>query len=142
MFQFNPDGSLKISNGAIQKKQENVERMKRGKCITVHKEMVNFTAPKKCVLRIRLSDNVTDSSFMERIHNYFKSQADTPTKIIKLNDKEFEIEVGTDFKRCSDCTNLISRYREFLDDNLIEEKGNCTYIGPRAQSFTYEDYFE
>ena len=142
MFQFNPDGSLKLSQGAIQKKQESIDRMKRGKCILVHKEMVNFTAPKKCILRIKLSDAIVDNGFMERIHHYFKPQAETPTKIIKLNDKEFDIEIGTNFKRCSDCTDLIKRYREFLDDNLIEEKGNCTYEGPRAQSFTYEDYFE
>lgn len=142
MFQFNPDGSLKLSQGTIQKKQENIDRMKHGRCMLIHKEMVNFTAPKKCILRIRLSDSITDHSFMDNIHRYFKAQVETPTKIIKLNDKEFEIEIGTDFKRCSDCTNLINRYREFLDQNLIEEKGNCTYAGPRAQSFTYEDYFD
>jgi hypothetical protein len=142
MFQFNPDGSLKLSQGTIQKKQENVDRMKRGRCILIHKEIVSFSAPKKCILRIKLSDAMTDNSFIENIHKYFKAQAETPTKIIKINDKEFDIEVGTNFKRCSDCTELIKRYNEFLDQNLILEKGNCTYEGPRGQSFTYEDYFE
>jgi len=141
MFQFNPDGSLKLSQGTLQKKEETIDRMKRGKCILIHKEMVNFSAPKKCILRVKLSDAIVDNRFMESVHHYFKAQAEVPTKIIKLNDKEFDIEIGTHFKRCSDCTNLINRYREFLDDNLIEEKGNCTYAGLRT-SFSYEDYFE
>jgi len=140
MFQFNSDGSLKLSQGTIQKKQENIDRMKKGRCILIHKEMVSFSAPKKCILRIRLSDMFIDNAFMEKIHFYFKSQAEVPSKIIRLSDKEFEIEIGTHFKRCSDCTNLIGRYREFLDGNIIEEKGNCTYEG--RKNFSYEDYFE
>lgn len=142
MFQFNPDGSLKLSAGTLQKKEDTINRMKVGKCILIHKEMVSFSAPKKCILRVKLSDAMSDNSFMENIHKYFKGQAETPTKIIKINDKEFDIEIGTNFKRCSDCTELIRRYRDFLDENLIEEKGNCTYEGPRGQSFCYEDYFE
>jgi hypothetical protein len=141
MFQFNPDGSLKLSQGTLQKKQEDTDRMKRGKCILIHKEMVNFTAPKKCILRVKLSDAISDNRFMDTIYAYFKAQAEVPTKFIKLNDKEFDIEIGTHFKRCSDCTKLINRYKEFLDDNLIEEKGNCTYVGPN-RNFSYEDYFD
>jgi hypothetical protein len=140
MLQFNPDGSLKLSQGTVQKKQETEDRMKRGRCILVHKEMVSFSAPKKCILRIKLSDNINDNLFMDRIHHFFKSQVDTPSKIIKLNEKEFDIEIGTDFRRCTDCMNLINRYREFLDGNLIEEKGNCTFEG--RKNFAYEDYFE
>lgn len=140
MLQFNADGSLKLSQGTIQKKQETADRMKRGRCILVHKEMVNFSAPKKCILRVKLSDNITDNSFMEKLHSYFKAQADVPTKITKLNDKEFDIEIGTNFRRCTDCMNLVNRYRDFLDGNLIEEKGNCTFEG--RKNFSYEDYFE
>jgi hypothetical protein len=140
MMQFNSDGSLKLSSGTLQKKQETIDRMKKGKCILVHKEMVSFSAPKKCILRVRLSDAIIDNAFMEKIHYYFKEHAEVPSKVIKLNDKEFEIEIGTHFKRCSDCTNLVGRYREFLDGNLIEEKGNCTYEG--RKNFSYEDYFE
>ena len=81
MFQFNSDGSLKLSQGTIQKKQENIDRMKKGRCILIHKEMVSFSAPKKCILRIRLSDMFIDNAFMEKIHFYFKSQAEVPSKI-------------------------------------------------------------
>ena len=46
------------------------------------------------------------------------------TNFKKITENEFEIEVGTDFKRCSDCTNLMGRFAEFLDNNIIEKKVN------------------
>ena len=104
--------------------------------------MVNFSAPKKCLLHITLSEAIVDNRFIETTHKYFKEQCTVPTKLIKINEKEFDVEIGTDFKRCSDCSDLIRRYRQFLDDNLIEEKGNCTYESFRSKNFSYEDYFE
>jgi hypothetical protein len=142
MIQFNEDGSLKLSSGTIQKKQENENRLKKSRCIKIKKEMVSFSAPKKCLLHVTLSDAITDNKFMENIHKYFRDQSETPTKIIKISDKEFDIEIGTHFKRCSDCSILIRRYKEFLDENVIEEKGNCTYESFKSKNFCYEDYFE
>ncbi|MGV8171521.1 MAG: hypothetical protein ACP5OA_02390 [Candidatus Woesearchaeota archaeon] len=141
MMQFNPDGSLKLPNKTVQNKLDNENRMKNVRCIEIKKEMVNFSAPKRCLLHLRLSDAMTDNRFVETTYNYFKDKATVPTKIIKLNDKEFDIEIGTDFKRCSDCTNLIHRYKDFLDGNVIELKGNCTYE-PFRRGFTEEDYFD
>ena len=142
MMQFNEDGSLKLSSGTIKKKQDTEDRLKRARCIRIHKEMVDFSAPKRCLLHITVSDAIMDSRFIESTHKYFKDQCETPTKIIKISEKEFDVEIGTNFKRCSDCTNLIKRYRQFLDDNVIEEKGNCTYESFKSQNFCYEDYFE
>ena len=141
MMQFNPDGSLKLSSATVQKKKDNEDRMKKFRCIRIRKEMVNFSAPKKCLLHITLSDVIVDNKFVDNIHHYFKAQCEVPTKLIKINDKEFDVEIGTHFKRCSDCTALVRRYRDFLDDAVIEEKGNCTYEGFR-KNFCYEDYFE
>jgi hypothetical protein len=141
MMQFNPDGSLKLPASTIQHKQETEDRMKKAKCILIKKEVVNFSAPKKCILHITLSDAMNENKFIENIHKYFKEQATTPSKLIKINEKEFDIEIGTDFKRCTDCTNLINRYKEFLDDAVILQKGNCTYE-PFRRNFSYEDYFE
>jgi hypothetical protein len=141
MMQFNPDGSLKLSSKALQQKKDDENRMKNSRCMLIKKEMVNFSAPKKCILRLRLSDAMTDNRFVETTYNYFKENAAVQTKLIKINDKEFDIEIGTDFKRCSDCTNLVHRYRDFLDGNIIEQKGNCTYEGFRM-NFSYEDHFD
>ena len=141
-MQFNEDGSLKLSSGTIKKKQDTEDRLKRARCIRIHKEMVDLSAPKRCLLHITVSDAIMDSRFIESTHKYFKDQCETPTKIIKISEKEFDVEIGTNFKRCSDCTNLIKRYRQFLDDNVIEEKGNCTYESFKSQNFCYEDYFE
>ena len=142
MIQFNEDGSLKLSFETIKKKQANENRLKHSKCIRIKKEMVSFSAPKKCLLHITLSDAIMDNRFIENVHKYFKEQCETPTKIIKINDKEFDVEIGTNFKRCTECSNLISRYRQFLDDNIIEEKGNCTYENFKSKNFCYEDYFD
>ena len=64
-----------------------------------------------------------------------------PCKLNIVNEKEFEVEIGTDLRRCTDCCSLVGRYREFLDGNLIEEKGTCTFEG-RSRNFSYEDYFD
>jgi hypothetical protein len=141
MMQFNPDGSLKLGAKTVQQKIDNENKMKNSRCILIKKEMVSFSAPKKCLLHIKLSDAIKDSRFVETTYNYFKEKASVPSKIIKLNDKEFDIEIGTDFRRCSDCTSLVNRYREFLDGNIIEQKGNCTYENFR-QNFSYEDHFD
>jgi hypothetical protein len=141
MVQFNSDGSLKLPTSALQKKQENVDRMDKGRFILIRKEVVNFASPKKCALHIRVSDAISDDRFIEDIFRYFNEKAATPTKIVKTGAKEFDVTIGTDFKRCSDCTCLVNRYREFLDGNIIEEKGNCTFEGFR-KNFSYDDYFE
>ena len=140
MVEFNEDGSLKLPGCLAEQKQEKAERMRKGNCILIRKEMISFKAPKKCVLSIKLSEGVKDNRFIQTTYGYFCENSQTPTKIIKLNEKEFQIEVGTDFRRCSECTNLINRFREFLDGNIIEEKGNCFY--ERKQNFAYEDYFD
>ena len=75
---------------------------------------------------------------MHKIQHYFKKQVQVPIKIEKINDKQFEIEIGTDFKRCTDCNRLINRYKEYLEWNFIEEKGSCTFEG-RARKFYFED---
>lgn len=141
MFEFNPDGSIKVPKHIARKKEENKEKLKRQRCILVRREVMSFTAPKKCVLQITLSDAISDNRFVETTHNYFKEKASVPSKLIKVNEKQFDIEIGTDFRRCSDCNSLVYRFREFLEGNLIEEKGNCTFEG-RKQEFSYEDYFD
>ncbi len=141
MFEFNPDGSLKLPANLARKKQEDDQKLKNQRCIKVKRTIVSFTAPKKCALHITLSQAFQDSRFIETTYNYFRENSSVPTKLKKINDKEFEIEIGTDFKRCTDCNSLINKYNEFLDGNLIDEKGSCTFEG-RKQNFSYEDYFE
>jgi len=142
-MEFNEDGSLKLPEKVLKNKREKEDRMKKGKCILIKKEMVNFTAPKKCILQLLLSDAITDNRFIETTHKYFKENSETPSKLIKINEKEFNIEIGTDFRRCSDCTSLVRRFNEFLYGNIIEEKGNCPYKGSfRENNFSYEDYFD
>ena len=142
MVEFNSDGSLKPLPFMVKEQQETQEKMKSGRCIMIKKEVVNFSAPKKCLLHIRVSDAISDTRFIETIHKAFQENSSVPSKIIKINEKEFDIEVETDFRRCSDCTKLIGRYREYLYNNLIEKKGNCTYEGLGNGNFCYEDYFE
>ncbi|MFH2028478.1 MAG: hypothetical protein ABIJ08_05035 [Nanoarchaeota archaeon] len=141
MIGFNEDGSIKLPMELEKRKKENDSRIKNQRCIKIKRRVVNYDAPKKCVLNIILSDVINDDRFMETIFNYFKEKAAVPSKLTKIMDRQFEVEIGTDFKRCSDCNSLISRYREFFDGNIIEEKGTCTFEG-RKTNFCYEDYFE
>lgn len=138
--EFNPDGSIKLPGFAQQKISENESKMRSQRCIKVSRRVVSFDSPKKCVLRITLSDRINDNSFVSSIYNFFREKAAVPTKLAKINEKEFEVEIGTDFKRCTDCTSLIGRYKEYVDGNLIEEKGSCTFEQFK-RNFEYEDYF-
>jgi hypothetical protein len=138
MMEFNPDGSIKLPDNMTKKKEENKEKLKKQRCICIKRKVVNYSAPKKCVLEITLSDALPNNIFISTIYNYFKEKAEVPHKLTKINEKQFEIEIGTDFRRCSDCNHLISEYRQFFEGNIIEEKGSCTFKG---RNFSYEDYF-
>lgn len=142
MVEFNSDGSLKLNGRIAAKKEENEKKMHSQKCVRIKREIISFTAPKKCVLRIVLSDAFNNNyRFIDTIYGYFKNRSQTPSNLIKINDKEFEVEIGTNFKRCTDCNSLINEFREFLHGNIIEEKGSCTFEG-RIKNFSYEDYFD
>ena len=97
------------------------------------------TAPKKCMVRLTLSKKVDDNSFIKRTldnHN-----VETPFKLNKLSDKEFTVEVGTNFKRCTDCCLLVRKLRDQVDNNTVMDKGTCTFED-RTHKFSYEDYFD
>ena len=144
MAEFNEDGSLKLSANLLRKKQEKADKLKKGNCMLIRREIISSFSPKKCALNLRLSDAISDNRFVDNIYKNFLEKSSVPSKIIKLNDKEFRVEIDTHFKRCSDCTNLINKFRDFLDNNVIEEKGACSYGGNalRNKSFCYEDYFD
>ncbi|MAH33536.1 hypothetical protein CL615_04030 [archaeon] len=141
MVEFNSDGSIKLPNVLVQQKKDNEYKMKNGHCITIKKEMVSNQSPKKCMLHIELSERFTDDSFVANIYGQFMANSEVPSKLTKKNEREFEVEIGTCFRRCQDCNNLVRMYREFLDGNIIELKGSCTYEGFN-RTFTYEDHFD
>ena len=141
MVEFNPDGSIKLPEHLAKKKQEDEYRLQKGRCILIKKELISDRSPKKCSLHIKLSEAFSDNNFVDVIYKYFNENSEVPSKLIKLNDKEFDVEIGTCFSRCRDCNSLVARFRDHLDGNIIEDKGSCTFEG-RKQSFCYEDHFE
>lgn len=141
MAEFNQDGSIKLPESYRKVILENQDKMKNQRCIKIEKIIVNDFSPKKCMLKITLSDKIADNRFVDTIYGYFRSKADVATKLSKVNEKEFTVEIGTCFRRCSDCSSLIRQLGEFLDGNLIEIKGNCSFEQNR-NNFSYEDYFE
>ena len=140
MIEFNPDGSLKLPGKVAEKKQEDTRRMKNARCMHIKREVISFTSPKKCKLKLKLSDRITDNRFIETTYNYFLNGSEVPSKLNKINEKEFEVEIGTCFRRCSDCSSLVNRFREFMDGCVIEEKGSCSF--EQNKNFSYEDYFD
>jgi hypothetical protein len=139
MVEFNPDGSIKLPSFLSRKLEDNKDKLTRQRCILIRKEVVSGDAPKKCTLHITISDAITDNRFIENIYLNFKKHANVPLNLRKVDEKHFDIDVGTNFKRCTDCNTLIARFREFLDGNIIENKGSCTFEG--RKDFLYEDYF-
>jgi len=141
MFEFNPDGSLKVPEKVAEKEKDEANRMRSQQCMLVRRELVSERSPKKCLLHIKLSDAVKDNRFVTNIHKYWQENAQVPSKITEHSPREFSVEIGTDFRRCTDCNSLINRYREHLYSNLIDKKGTCTFEGFR-KNFAYEDYFD
>jgi hypothetical protein len=138
-MEFNPDGSIKLPEKFAKQKQDRENRLKNSKCILIRKDIVDTRSPKKCVLRIKLSDAIYDNSFVHNVYNVFRERAEVPTKLKKLNEKGFEVEIGTCFRRCSDCNALIARFRNSINGSVIEDSGSCTF---EKRKFDYEDYFD
>ncbi|MBD3313801.1 hypothetical protein GF345_05145 [Candidatus Woesearchaeota archaeon] len=142
-MEFNPDGSVRLPDELVRQKQEKEDRMKKGRCMVVRKDVLSTKPPKTCMLHIMLSDAIDDNRFVETIFQQLNEKSQTPFKLTKVNEKQFDIEVGTEFRRCSDCSELVRRFKEFLYSNVIEEKQDCPYEGsPRERNFCYEDYFD
>lgn len=133
MIGFNPDGSVQVPGALVESKLKIENRLKKDRCMLVRKELVDFR-PKKCVLHLTISDAVSDSGFVSSVLNFRFS---VPLKLVKISEKEFTIEIGTDFKRCSDCTTLLNKFKEFID--VIEDRGSCSQ---KERVFGYDDYFE
>ncbi|MFC1742082.1 hypothetical protein ACFL3V_06100 [Nanoarchaeota archaeon] len=142
MIEFNPDGSIKLPGKLAKHKADQDSKMQHARCMKVRKEIVSTYAPKSCALHITLSDKITDNRFVENIHQEWTRAAEVPSKLNKMSEKEFKVEIGTCFSRCKDCTSLIQRYRSFLYSNIIEQNGSCEYKSKMASRFCKEDYFD
>jgi len=141
MVEFNPDGSIKLPGKLAKRKEDDDKKMHDSRCIRVRKEIVSTYPPKSCALFLTLSDKITDSGFIEEIYADSSRKCEVQTKLVKLSDKEFKIEIGTCFRRCSDCASIIRTYKEFLDHNVIEVQGGCTFKQNVNSRFCEEDYF-
>ena len=146
MVEFNPDGSIKLSEQASANQERRENKMRKEHCVMFKREVISTYAPKKCKIHMQVSLAFPDLRFVDTIYGYFKNDSEVPSRITKISDREFEIEIGTAFSRCSDCTGLISRFREFLNGNIIDDPGTCTYKGRfggegGGGGFSYEDYF-
>lgn len=141
MVQFNPDGSIKLPGYLEKQKNENDSKLKSAKCLKIKREIVSGVAPKACALIMKKSDAITDDRFIYNIFFEYSKNAETPMKIFKNDDGTYRIDIGTDFRRCTNCNTLIGKFREFLYGNIIEEKGECSFEG-RKTNFSFEDHFD
>ncbi|MFH1849076.1 MAG: hypothetical protein ABH879_02720 [archaeon] len=139
MFEFNADGSIRLPDKLASQKSKNQVRLRSQRCMEIKRDLVSTSPPKRCIIHLTISQAVKDHRFVDTIHKSFAGRASVPSKIVKVDERNYDIEIGTDFRRCTDCSSLINEYREFLDGNIIEDKGCCTF---EPRSFAYEDYFE
>ena len=142
MVEFNSDGSIKLPTKLAKKQADDNNRMSNSRCMHIRKEIVSSKSPKSCALHLTLSNKIIDNRFIETIYSEFRRDCEVPSKLIKLNEKEFKIEIGTCFQRCSNCTSLIQKYNSFLNSNIIEKQSSCTFKQNMQSRFSYEDYFD
>jgi hypothetical protein len=143
-LEFNADGSIKLPTQLAVAAADKERQMKVGRCFHVRKEVLSGAqAPggKKCVLHVTVSDKMLAEMPVEKIHKWFlQANPETPTKVVKIDASRYTVEIGTAFRRCSDCTSFINRLKSYADGNIVMEKGFCSYEGPQ-RNFSYEDYF-
>lgn len=139
MLQFNSDGSIKLPEKMANSRSRKQDKMRNERALILRKEIICKTSPKKCKLTLFLSDKIEDSRFVETIFNQVKINFETPVKLFKENRREFYIEIGTAFKRCTECSKLINEYRQFINGNFFEENWGCTF---KPREMCYEDHFE
>ncbi|MFP4656372.1 MAG: hypothetical protein ACLFNK_02230 [Candidatus Woesearchaeota archaeon] len=130
-MEFNPDGSLKLGPGM--KKEDPKRKLETERCIHVRRDIVYERPPKKCRLLVSFSKLM--QPFLE---NTF---AETPVEIRRLDTHEFNVDIGSSFKRCNECNKFVTGLSGKVPGNLIEDKGTCTFRG-RTQTFAFEDHFE
>jgi hypothetical protein len=140
MVQFNPDGSIILPGKLAAMKSSDSEKM-RGRCILIRRELVSTSPPKSCALHITLSDKIDDNRFVESIYRGWDQDSEVSSKLTKLSEHEFRVDIGTCFSRCSDCEGLIRRYRDY-ESNVIVKNGTCTFKGRPTPSFCEEDCFD
>jgi len=127
MAGFNPDGSLKLPEKFEKKKAELDHKMKNEEYLKIRKDVVSIKAPKSCKLQLTLSDAFITNFFIDKVYKYWNEQSEVPSKLKKITETEFHIEIGTCLRRCSDCNKLTERFRTFLDGKVIVDKGTCTF---------------
>lgn len=127
-MEFNPDGSLKLSGAAAKRQEDTIHRMQSTRCVKISKDMTRTYSPKLCTVSIEVSSQI-DLSFVERTFGFFAKRVDSTVKFSKLSPTEFNVTIGGEFSRCRDCQLLVSMFREYLDGNVIEKKGNCNFKG-------------
>ena len=127
-MEFNPDGSLKLGGSIAKQAQSDSSKMTSTRCVKITKYATKTTSPKLCTLSIVASPHV-ESGFVERTYEFFKKRADATTKLTQLSSSEFELTIGGEFSRCKDCQMFVSSSRDYLDGNMIENKGTCTFKG-------------
>jgi len=135
MFEFNPDGSIKLPS-----KLKALSDEKSHFQMKIEKEITSSVSPKACNLHLTVKG--IDNRFVESIYKGWKEISQVDSKIIKIDETQFIISIGTCFSRCTDCTNLIYRYNEFLKGNISINNSTCTFKGRQYQKFTNEDYFD
>lgn len=131
MVEFNSDGSIKLPSKLMGKKAETDRRMKSTMCVKIEKEVISEKSPKQCILHLTLSDAFTDGTVVEKAFYYFQRDSETPVKLIKKSTRNWDIEIGTSLKRCNDCFEIINRFKSYLEDNVIIDKGTC-YFEPKS----------
>ena len=67
MVEFNPDGSIKLPDSMLRKKESDLNKMKFQRCALFKKELVSTYAPKKCIIHMTLSDAIKDNAFVSNI---------------------------------------------------------------------------
>lgn len=132
-MKFNEDGSLKLPEGVVKRKDDNEQIFLSEPAIKVVRDMVSMETPLKCVLRLECNDKVPD---FERVDELFtaatgKFRHMSDLRISKVDDKNFDVAIVSGQYRCSWCDDFLNFIKSEMGLKMIDETSCMSYTNSK-----------
>ena len=132
-MEFNPDGSLKLPDCILKKKEGDDEIFSNEPSIRITRHQISPETPLKCELIIEASDKLDNPEKIKDFYNTaiskFKHMADLSIK--KINERKYSVIIISGQFRCSWCESF-RRYLKGMNVKIIEW-GSCGDYTPSRQ---------
>ena len=109
-LEFNPDGSMKLPESMVKKKEDEDKIFQDEPCVRIIRDQISTVTPLTCELLIQASDKLDNFDKIEYIFETSKERVvhgvGADLSIKKINNKEYVVKIISGAYRCSWCENF------------------------------------